>query len=188
MSDSFFFSLFLAPLPTHTFIPLLLIRYEGGGLFRNIFLTRTSLPLRIADDGVFAPAAVTGPVAPQGPTPADGLTADAQLAPTVAVEVPLGGGGSSPTAFSAAFALYAGAALVAQSQAVAGAASPGQTVVLALPAPLPLPGALLWSIARPFLYTLVTSLFDASGAVVDSVNATLGVRSVAFDALSLIHI
>jgi len=40
----------------------------------------------------------------------------------------------------------------------------------------------LWSIARPFLYTVVASLLDSSGGVIDSVNVSMGVRRVAFDA------
>jgi hypothetical protein len=97
------------------------------------------------------------------------------------VELPAGGS-SGTSAFSAAFAVYdAGGELVAQSAAAAGSGVAGQTVQLAAP-PLPLPGAQLWSIARPYLYTVVASLLDGAGALVDSVNATLGVRSTAFDA------
>jgi beta-galactosidase len=156
----------------------------GGGLYRDIYLVRTSLPIRLADDGVFVPARLTGPVVPLGPHPASGLTADALLSPMISVEVPAGGsgGGGGGGAFSAAIAVYAGEALVAQSAgATAGSGAEGETVTLAL-APLPLPAAQLWSVARPFLYTVVATLRSAGGAVVDSVNVTLGVRSVAFDA------
>ena len=158
-----------------------LARYEGSGLFRNLFLTRTALPARIADDSLFTPAALTGAVRTLGPAPAAGLQADALLSPSLAVELPAGGS-SGTVAFSATFAVYgAGGELVAQSAAAAGSGVAGQTVQLAAP-PLPLPAAQLWSIARPYLYTVVASLRDGAGALVDSVNASLGVRSTAFDA------
>ena len=40
----------------------------------------------------------------------------------------------------------------------------------------------LWSVPRPFLYTLMVRVLSASGAVLDTVNVTTGIRSVHFDA------
>ena len=42
---------------------------------------------------------------------------------------------------------------------------------------LSVPDVELWSVARPALYTLVTSV-AVLGAVVDSVNSTIGVRDL----------
>ena len=40
----------------------------------------------------------------------------------------------------------------------------------------------LWSVPRPYLYTLMVRVLSASGAVLDTVNVTTGIRSVHFDA------
>ena len=49
-------------------------------------------------------------------------------------------------------------------------------------ASLPVPTAELWSVARPYLYTLVTSLVLGGGVAADTVVSTIGVRSTSFDA------
>lgn len=44
------------------------------------------------------------------------------------------------------------------------------------------PPVQLWNLARPYLYTLVTTLSTADGTYTDTVNVTFGVRSAVFDA------
>jgi len=146
-------------------------------------LVATAAPARLADDGLFAPAALAGPVEAEGAAPADGLAAPATVSPSVTVDVVAPAGGAD-VRFSASVAIYEadGATLAARSAApVAGAGAPGAAVTLALP-PLALARAHLWSVARPYLYVVVATLLDARGAPVDAVNATLGVREVRFDA------
>lgn len=55
----------------------------------------------------------------------------------------------------------------------------GQTTVSTR---LPVADAELWSVARPYLYTLIVDVLDENGATVDSVNITAGIRTVKFDA------
>ena len=151
-------------------------------MFRDLRLIRTSAPARLADDGVFVPSIVaSGNISANGPTPADGLTASASIVPQVTVEVasPVG---SAAVSFTARITLYAadGVTRVGGSDA-ASSAGGGSSVTLAPPA-FEVRAAQLWSIARPYLYVVVAELLSAGGAVVDSVNVTLGVRSIAFDA------
>ena len=62
--------------------------YEGGGLFRQSHLVRSPRVARIADDGVFAPAFISGAVHTRA-TPALGLTSDsAVVAPSISLESP----------------------------------------------------------------------------------------------------
>jgi len=101
--------------------------------------------------------------------------------PQVTVEVasPVG---SATVTFTARITLYAedGVTRVGGSD-VEGSADGGSSVTLAPPA-FEVRAAQLWSIARPYLYVVVAELLSAEGAVIDSVNVTLGVRSIAFDA------
>lgn len=171
-----------APCTHPTSHPSALLGYEGGGLFRDLRLIRTSAPARLADDGVFVPTVVaSGNISANGPTPADGLTATASIVPQVTVEVasPVG---SATVTFTARITLYAedGVTRVGGSD-VEGSADGGSSVTLAPPA-FEVRAAQLWSIARPYLYVVVAELLSAEGAVIDSVNVTLGVRSIAFDA------
>ena len=143
-------------------------------------LVRSPLSARFADDGVFAPAAPTGAIHPRA-TPALGLTSDgASISPRATVEVH--GGGGAPLAVSAAFSLYlpGGATPLATSITASGSGVAGDTLTLAPPPFAVTVPAELWSVPRPFLYTLVASLYDGSLALLDVVNVTLGVRSVAF--------
>ena len=174
-------------LPCRTPLPLplaepLFTTDEGGGLFRDVRVIRTAAPARLADDGVFVPTSLAaGSVAANGPAPTDGLTGAATISPQVTVDV-VSPSGSASVAFTARVSLYAadGATRVGGSDA-AGAAPGGSTITLTPPA-FELPRAQLWSVARPYLYTVVAELLDASGAVVDTTNVTLGVRGIAFDA------
>ena len=158
--------------------------YEGGGLYRDLWLVRTGL-VRVQDDGVFAPTYTTGEVRAKGAAPADGLVADsATVVPHVTVEN-LGGPAASVVVV---FSLYAsdGATLLASSQPTpANVSGGGGSSVLVSPAPFAVASAELWSVARPYLHTLVASVFAADGAtLLDEVNVTLGVRAMRFDAQS----
>lgn len=159
-------------------------RYEGAGLFREITISSSSLPLRIPPSGLFAPTFTMGAFHARA-TPALGLFSDnATIAPVLSIEH-AGSAGSAAASFHASYAIYdATGALVAQSPVSAATnATAGAVVVINLPLTV-LNAPELWSIPRPYLYTVNASLFDAaSGALLDSRSSTLGIRSVRWDAL-----
>ena len=158
--------------------------FEGAGITRDVTLILHDAALSIAPWGVAAGAQVSGAVA--APGGADGpLSADSIVAPAVDVA-------NAAAAAAAVFTLSA--QVVAPGGAVVGASTldatlpPGGWARL-WPPPIALAAAALWSPAnspaaprRP-LYTLVVSLLDAaSGALLDSLNTTFGIRRVVFDA------
>ena len=72
---------------------------------------------------------------------------------------------------------------IATGTIVGNARSAAQSVTAGtranLTASVALSGAKLWSVQQPALYTVVAAIEDASsGAVLDGVNATIGVRTV----------
>ena len=156
--------------------------YEGAGITRDVRLVLHSAPLSIVPWGVAAGAEVAGPVAAPG-GPDGSLTAPARVAPEV--DVANAGAGNA--------ALRLTATVRAPSGGVVGASSmdaelPAGGWARLQPPPIALAAAALWSpAARPDaprrpMYTLTVALLDAaSGAVLDAVNVTFGVRSVAFD-------
>ena len=154
---------------------------EGAGIFRPTHLVRSAL-VRIADDGVFAPANVTGAIHARG-APADGLTSDgASVAPIVSLENPNGGAGITVGVLATLYAAD-GATVLATSARHGTALQPVGSAAVVLP-PLTFTNASLWSIARPYLHTLVTQLVNetAPGApVIDATNVTVGIRSLRWD-------
>ena len=118
-------------------------------------------------------------------TPADGLSAAATVSPSADVSV------AGRTNVTLTFELFepGGAECLAKSSVtrmVSGdvsVQSPDMSIEKAE----------LWSVARPFLYTLVTTLHDATsgasdGAESDSVNSTLGIRELLWDAKNGLHV
>ena len=138
---------------------------------------------RIQDDSVFAPAFVQGPIHARGSS-AEGLTAtNASIAPRVVVE---NYGTQAEQRVRVLFEVLAAdgqGAVVESAETVATSISRGGSQTLAA-APIRIPGdAELWSVPRPYLYRLVTTVIDDhSGGVLDVVNSSIGVRSVRFDA------
>ena len=61
---------------------------------------------------------------------------------------------------------------------VQAATKTGATTSAYLNASIYVHQAALWSIPRPFLYTLMSEVVDAAGTVVDVVNTTVGVRTL----------
>ena len=145
--------------------------------------------MRIADDGVFVPAFLTGAITPQGPLPSDGLiSASATLVPAITLENPdaAGAGGRVRHVFVHAV-LYAsdGVTVVANGTRVNATMPPASSVTLSPPV-MNVNAARLWSIARPYLHVLSVELTDgdAGGARIDVVNITVGLRSVRWDAIN----
>lgn len=137
---------------------------------------------RIQDDSVFAPAYVEGPIHTRGRS-AEGLTAtNASIAPRVVVE---NYGSQAEQRVRVLFQVLAAdgqGAVVESSETVTSSISRGGSQTLAA-APIRITDAELWSVPRPYLYRLVTTVIDdQSGRVLDVVNSSIGVRSVRFDA------
>ncbi len=140
--------------------------YEGAGIYRHVRLIMVD-PVHIAPDGVFA--------APVVADPGDGIQADA----TVAVSTDVANAGAA-----AVTATILSEILDAQGRLVAA-----QSTVQALPTgagskvtqQIPLAGASLWSLEKPYLYRL-RSTVRVSGKVVDQVTTPFGVRHIRFDA------
>jgi beta-galactosidase/beta-glucuronidase len=110
--------------------------------------------------------------------PADGVTVASATALAFAdVETDL----NTNASVVATFTLYAsdGVTVAASAAAPAVVVSPGS--VSTATALLSLNSAECWSVARPYLYTLTVSL-TVGGSLLDTLNATLGVRSVRWDA------
>ena len=179
--------------------------YEGGGIYRPVHIVSAPL-VHFEPDGLFAPALLTGPPVANGRAPTDGQTAPARVDVSAlirsfaTVQSP---GGSSYVAFSvvdedgnvvanstasvgivpAASASVAPAAAAAPAPAPAAAAgSSSSSNSNAAPAfakaSMAIAKAELWSIGRPYLYTVTATLLPAG----DSVNTTIGVRSFGFAA------
>jgi len=147
---------------------------EGAGLTRHARLLILSSAF-IASQGIATPHFVTGPYAPRA-TPALGLTASSvSLEPSALVFAD-----APATPVTVLFTLLAadGVTVLASDSAPA-LAGPKGTKVFA-PAPLVVADAELWSIPRPYLSTLRTTL-SVRGAAVDAVDTAVGLRSVAWD-------
>lgn len=137
--------------------------YEGSGLIRHSRLVVTGADAYIAMDGVAAPAYVTGAYSAHG-APADGLFADGIVTPSVDVL------GSDVHKTKASWRL------ISANATVVGTSVSSKNGTTIFGAPIYVTAAELWSIARPYLYTLETSF----GA--DAVNTSIGIRVITFDA------
>jgi len=149
--------------------------YESTGLVRHARLQLLSASAWVAAQGVATPHFLSGPYATRA-SPALGLTAaSATLTPSALIYA-----GAQATPVTVQFTLLAADGVtVLATNATRALAAPNGTTVFA-PAPLVIPDAELWSVPRPYLSTLVITL-SVRGAVVDVVNTTVGLRSVAWD-------
>ena len=160
--------------------------YEGGGIFRDVSIIRSPLPARLADDGAFAPAFTEGEFHTRA-TPADGMTVDsATLVPSISIDVvvnnSVGNISTRVTLFTSDGLTPLGSS-TSMSQSVSS-----QTTIKLAPPPLTIANVELWTIARPYLHVLFVELLDATQAVVDTKNITVGVRSVRWDAINGVFI
>lgn len=154
--------------------------YEGSGLIRKNRLVVTHAAAYIAPFGIASPSFVSGITSRS--TPALGLLAtEATLTPSVDL---LTGGSRTDAAVS--WVLYAadGATQVASAGPVKFTVNPGpmgqSDNTLNGPA-ITFANVELWSVPRPYLYTLVTTVW-VGGVAVDSRNESIGFRNVAWDA------
>ena len=153
-------------------------RYEGAGAYRRVRLISAPLSSSIATHGIAAPANVTGAITPVTPgSPAAGLRAPASVFPTVLLR----NDGATPTMVTVNFTLLKADGSVAVSRATSMVTIPANGSLSASVPALPIAAAELWSVARPYLYSLVTAVIPMSGGVIDSVSSTIGVRAPTWD-------
>ena len=156
--------------------------YEGSGWFRNLRLISSSAAAAIVPFGVSSPAFVQGGGyhAHGSGTPAEGLYADAAVLTPSATLATGSGAPGAPIKVQWTLLAADGATVVA-SETTRAAPAPALGDVTS--AGMALSAVELWTVARPYLHTLVTSVLDAaSGAVLDAVNTSIGVRDLAWDA------
>lgn len=136
--------------------------YEGGGLYRHVWLVKSDrlavtpegvyVTSEVSDDFSVATLLVETELANEYPD-----SAEAEVSSTV-----LDAEGREVTAVTSNAVVPAGGMTTLRQQAL-------------LPAPE------LWSVDRPYLYTLVTTV-KRGGEVVDLVRTSFGVRTIRFDA------
>jgi hypothetical protein len=152
--------------------------YEGAGLFRHAYISVMEANAHIVTHGIKAPAYIDGTIH-SGATPADGLVADTVvMLPSVQVTNDLT---VDTPGVSVTFQVFE-----ADGQTLVGTVSSGtlqvnktQTVTFETN-PLTVSNVNLWSIPRPYLHTLVTSVFVGK-TVVDVVNSSIGFKGVTWD-------
>lgn len=139
--------------------------YEGGGIYRHVRLVSLA-PVHVAPWGVFVSATV--------PKVGDGVRADATL--SVATTLANDSDQAADVTLRSEVLDAAGRVVAevheAQSVAAHGKADRKQMLALA--------GAHLWSLEKPYLYRLRTSL-QLAGKNVDEVTTPFGVRTLRFD-------
>ena len=150
--------------------------YEGGGLVRHQYLIKTA-PLHAKLDSVWSYSNVTAASVNVADSPSLGSAGDAVLHCEATLENDASG--SSKGSISVTVLDMDGKSVATAKSTAVSVPTAGQTIVSTR---LPIAGAELWSVARPYLYTLIVDVLDESGAAVDSVNITAGIRTVKFDA------
>eukprot|EP01052_Picozoa_sp_SAG31_P025437 SAG31_NODE_2229_length_6145_cov_2.651009_4_plen_309_part_00 len=161
-------------------------RYEGGGLFRNSYLISSSR-IRLPSHGVFVTATVRDGGYTFPTLPREGITAaSATVKVRATVEIADAddwsaiASGNLVVEVSFIIVTSSGAALASQTVRTEGAARQ-HTKQVQIGASLDLQNAEVWSIARPYLYTLRTAI-RIGNATIDSANTTFGIRNVHWSA------
>lgn len=141
--------------------------YEGGGIYRDCFITVASPPY-IIDDGLFARAGydtekATATVIPSAEIVPGVATAAAETAVRFVVYDPDGVRAAGPST----------------PVTVTPATDPSAVVTVVAREPIGVPTAEPWSPQNPALYTVVAEVLSG-GTVVDTVNVTTGFRKARF--------
>ena len=138
--------------------------YEGGGIYRPVHLEHVAAT-HITRDGLFVP--------PEGDGSAISASAELETTATTRVSASVRFalfeiGGSTPIAASAS------------TSATVPAAGTGTYIVSAKLRPTGAGAVQAWSTRNPQLYTMVAEVMLPNGAVIDSVNDTVGFRTTSF--------
>ena len=145
---------------------------EGSGIVGHAALIATPSQAYLPPSAISAPAFLSGAVHSRA-TPADGLWSDAALlAPSASVAA------AASARISLTFEVFAdgGATLVNATSVTATVAGGGGPTTIAGPL-LALAAPELWSVPRPYLYMLRTTL-RLGGQALDSVNESIGLRQL----------
>ena len=163
--------------------------YEGSGLARHLRLVVAPASVQLRPFGVAAPAVVTPmSIKPRG-HPDQGHTGVGVVSPSADISV----GQIRAGRVHLTFELVGADGVVAGRVTVETAVVSGSIATIAAP-PMHLNAAELWSVARPHLYTLVTTLSvgggggGGGGGEFDTVNTTVGVRGIAWDPRDGLHL
>ena len=154
--------------------------YEGSGLTRHTRLVVSPATAQIRPFGIAAPA-VIGPSINAQHHPAQGLTAAAVVSPSADINVARPG-----VELTLSFQLVGNDGLTAGHTTISKVVS-GGFINIAAP-PMHLNDVELWSVARPFLYTLVTTLAIGSIGEADTVNTTVGIRGIEWNPSNGLHL
>ena len=149
--------------------------YTGAGLYRSVHLIHSKL-LHIDPLASYFPAKLSGDDVPGATRETSALTAN--------VQAEVGLVNDANTAMTAGVVVRvfdANDNLVGTTNQPTTTVSASDNVIVRLPA-ITIGSPRLWGIQSPYLYTVVTDVVDASSRqVLDSVNTTLGVRSIRWD-------
>jgi beta-galactosidase/beta-glucuronidase len=141
------------------------------GLIRSARLVATDASAFIAPFGISSPSFAQGAIKANGAAHSDGLVADkAMITPAVSTSGTAGN-------IAATFTIVAadGVTVVGTGK---GNGKGGDTIVCG--AGVTIPSAQLWSVARPYLYTLMVTV-SSNGKITDTANETIGIRNTAWD-------
>jgi beta-galactosidase/beta-glucuronidase len=158
--------------------------YEGGGIYRKTHL-HSAPPVHLETDGVYARSQVKPSDIATATTPA--LGASATSASVIATATVVNAGvGASETA-TVHFDLFdadgmpAGSAVSAPLTVKAASSKSAPSTASTAQVAISVTSAQLWSVARPYLYTLRTSVVAGGGAsnttIYDAINTTIGIYS-----------
>ena len=148
--------------------------YEGSGLVRHARLIAAPAAAYLPPFAVATPHQIVGPVASRDRA-ADGLSAPATVAPTADITAAMGG-----TRVKVSWTVVAAdsTTVLGSSSAMGTVPAHPATATIASPT-IHLSSAELWSVARPYLHTLVTTVTTDNTA--DTVNTTFGIRGIVWD-------
>lgn len=150
--------------------------YEGGGIYRKTFL-HSAPPMHVETDGVAVASTVTGAIQPRA-TPALGQMA---ASATVNISTTLVNTGTSAQTVSLTYDIIdVGGAIVGTGSAsglpiAAATNKSAPSTAAARPVAIALATPELWSVGRPYLYTLRVSVTGG-----DVHNVTFGIRATAW--------
>jgi len=147
--------------------------YEGGGIYRHVWLNIAD-PLHVAPWGIYAPSYVTGAISDSG-------VAQTTTEALVKVQTTVVNDYGTYVDFVLTTAVMQGTVMLAQ---VSSQATLRPSSNITLSQDLIIDGSIyLWSPASPSLYSVITNVYalGSTAAPTDTVNTTIGIRSVAFD-------
>ena len=143
--------------------------YEGSGLVRHARIVAAPSQAWFPPFAISSTHAVNGPVTTRT-TPAQGSSANSVITPTAVVATD-----SPRSRVTVSWSVVSGAKVLGSANSTAPAPGTFESP------PIHLPHAELWSVARPFLYTLVTRVTLVDSDVADSINTTIGIRQLVWD-------